>query len=104
MTKIAAIFYVNATQVYKTQFNWSSLMEWPGINQSAAIFLPPCALAYDVMPFCVDANRMTTGEVVPHLLINLPLFLTMGTQCLPQGVSTLRSGRDMMSTRISGHC
>ncbi len=73
--KIATIFYVNVTQVCKTQFHWSSRMEWPGINQSAAIFLPPCALAYDVMPFCVDAN-MTTGEVVHHLLINFPLFLT----------------------------
>ncbi len=55
-TKIAAIFYVNATLVCKMQFHWSSRMEWPGINQSVMIFLPPCALVYDVMPFCVDDN------------------------------------------------
>ncbi len=34
-TKIAAIFYVNATRVCKMQFHWSSQMERPGINQSA---------------------------------------------------------------------
>ncbi len=28
--------YVNVTQVCKTQFHWSSRMEWPGINQSAS--------------------------------------------------------------------
>ncbi len=33
--KIAIIFYVNATQICKMQFHWSSQMEWPGINQSA---------------------------------------------------------------------
>ncbi len=27
---------VNAMQVCKTQFHWSSWMEWPGINQSAS--------------------------------------------------------------------
>ncbi len=54
------------------QFHWSSQMEWPGIGQSAMIFLLPCALANDVMPVCVDAN-MTTSEVVRHLLINFPL-------------------------------
>ncbi len=74
-TKIASIFYVNATWVCKTQFHWSSRMEWLGINQSVTIFMLPCALVYDVMPFCVNAN-MTTGEIVHHLLINFPLFLT----------------------------
>ncbi len=75
--------------------------EWPGINQSAAIFLPPCALAYDVMPICVDAN-MTTGEVVHHLLINFPLFLTIdgrsmsATRCQHLTVT----GRHAMSTCI----
>ncbi len=59
-TKIAAIFYVYATLICKTQFHWSLQMKWPGINQSATIFLPPCVLAYDVMSFCVDAN-ITTG-------------------------------------------
>ncbi len=34
--KIAAIFYVNETQVCKMQSHWSSWMEWPGINQSAS--------------------------------------------------------------------
>ncbi len=68
-TKIAAIFYFYATWVCKMQFHW------PGINQLAVIFVPPCALVYNVMPFCVDAN-MTTSEVVHHLLINYPLFLT----------------------------
>ncbi len=42
---------------------------WNG-QESATIFLPPCALAYDVMSFCVDAN-ITTGEFVRHLLITL---------------------------------
>ncbi len=104
-TKIATIFYVNAMQVCKMQFHWSSWMEWPGINQSVTIFLPPCALAYDVMPFCVDAS-MTTSEVVRHLLINFPLFLTRdqrstsATRCQNLTVSAL----DVMSTCISGHC
>ncbi len=84
-SKNITIFYVNTMQVSKIQFYWSSWMGWPGINQSAAIFLPPCALAYDVMPFCVDGN-MTTSEVVHHLLINFPLFLT-------------RDGRSMSATR-----
>ncbi len=88
------------------QFHWSSWMKWQGINQSATIFLPSCALAYDVMPFCVDANRMTIGEVVRHLLINFRLFLTRdgrsmsATRCQHLTVS----GRDTMSTRILGHC
>ncbi len=104
-TKIATNFYVNATQVCKTQFHWSSRMEWPGINQSAMIFLSPCALAYDIMPFCVNAN-MTTGEVGCHLLINFPLFLTRdgrsmsATRCQHLTVSSL----DAMSTRILGYC
>ncbi len=35
MNKTAAIFYLNATRVCKTEFHWSSRMEWPWINQSA---------------------------------------------------------------------
>ncbi len=87
------------------QFHWSSRMEWPGNNQSATIFLLPCALAYDVMPFCVDAN-MTTGKVVCHLLINFPLFLTRdgrstsATRCQHLVVS----GLDVMSTHILSRC
>ncbi len=50
-------------------------MESPGNNQSATIFLTQCAFAYNIMPFCVDAN-MTTCEVVRHILINFPLLLT----------------------------
>ncbi len=102
---MAAIFYVNAMQVYKTQFHSSSQMEWLGINQSATIFLPPCAIAYDIMPLCLDAN-MTTGEVVCHVLINFPLFLTRDgcsmstTRCQHLTVS----GLDAMSARILGHC
>ncbi len=34
-TKIAAIFHFNAMRVCKTQFHWSSQMEWLWINQSA---------------------------------------------------------------------
>ncbi len=104
--KIATICYVNATWVCKTQFHWSSWMEWPGINQSAMIFLPPCVLVYDIMSFCVDPN-MTTGEVVCHLLIKcFPLFLTRdgcsmsATRC--QHLTA--SGLDAMSTHILGHC
>ncbi len=44
--KIAAIFYVNATQVCKTQFHWSSRMEWPGINQSASTTHQPHETLY----------------------------------------------------------
>ncbi len=69
------------------------------------IFVPPCALVYDIMPFCVDAN-MTTGEVVCYLLINFPLLLTRdgrsmsATRCQHLMVS----GLDAMSTRILCHC
>ncbi len=72
---------------------------WESTNQ------PPSALACDVMPFCVDAN-MTTSEVVCHLLINCPLFLTRdgrstsATRCQQLMVS----GLETMSTRILGHC
>ncbi len=44
--KIAAIFYVNAMQVCKTQFHWSSLMEWPRINQSALTTHQPRETVY----------------------------------------------------------
>ncbi len=104
-TKIATIFYLNARQVCKMQFHWSSQLKWQRINQSAAICLPPCTLAYDVMPFYVKTN-MTTGEVMRHLLINCPLFLTRdghsmsATRCQHLMVS----GLDTMSTRILGHC
>ncbi len=85
--------------------HWSSRMEWLGINQSATIFLPPCALAYDVTPFCVDAN-MTTSEIVCHLLINFPLFLTRDGHSMSATRSQhlTVSGLDAMSTRILGHC
>ncbi len=70
-------------------------------NQSAAIFLPPCALVYDVMPFCVDAN-MTTGEVGYHLLINFPLFLTRDGRSMSakRCQHLMVSGRHAMSTNI----
>ncbi len=103
MTKIADIFYVNATWVCKTQFHWSSWMEWPGINQLAAIFLRPCTLAYDVIPFCVDAN-MTTGEVVCHLLINFPVLDQRWVLNVCQTVSapySLRSRYDVNSYQRS---
>ncbi len=88
------------------QLHWSSRMEWPGISQSATIFLLICALAYDVMPFCVDAN-ITIGEVVRYLLINFHLrFLTRDgrstsdTRCQHLMVS----GLDVMSAGIPGNC
>ncbi len=36
MNKITAIFEFSAPQIFKTQFYWSSQMEWPRINQSAS--------------------------------------------------------------------
>ncbi len=45
-TKIAAIFYVNVIQIWKTQFHWSSRMEWPGINQSALTTYQPHETLY----------------------------------------------------------
>ncbi len=63
------------------------------------------ALWYDFMTFCVDGNRMTTSEVVRHLLINISLCLTKD-ECSMSTTSHQHltvSGRDTMSTRISGH-
>ncbi len=100
-TKFVAIFYVNTMRVCKMQFHWSSRMEWPGINQSVVIFMPPCALSYDVMPFCVDAN-MSTGEVVCHLLINFPVLLTRDgcSKSAKRCQHFTISGQHAMSTRI----
>ncbi len=39
--KIAAIFYFCVSRVCKTQFHWSSRMEWQGINQSALATYQP---------------------------------------------------------------
>ncbi len=93
--KIATIVYVNAMQVCKMQFYWSSQIEWLGINQSATIFLPHVHLHMTSFLSVLMQTWPPVRLCAIYWLIFLCSWPEMGAQRLPQGVSTLRSLVDM---------